>query len=157
MSKKPDFDVNAAHRYFSAQCFNGAWGLIDKADRTPQEDEEMIRLNQASIWHWTQREDCTPTHMSTGYWQASRIYAILGQVDNARRYGQLCLDASRGEDVPPFYLGYAYEALARAESVAGSRAKTEQYLNEARKIAEQVSDPDSKKWLLDDLGTVELP
>ena len=157
MSKKPDFDVNAAHRYFSAQCFNKAWDLIDKADRTPQEDEDMIRLNQASIWHWTQRDDCTPTNMSTGYWQASRIYAILGQVDNARRYGQLCLDASRGEDVPPFYLGYAYEALARAESVAGSRAKMEQYANEAREIAEQVSDPDSKKWLLDDLGTVELP
>jgi len=157
MSKKPDFDVNAAHRYFSAQCFNGAWDLIDKADRTPQEDEEMIRLNQASIWHWTQREDCTPTHMSTGYWQASRIYAILGQVDNARRYGQLCLDASQGEDVPPFYLGYAYEALARTEAVAGNHAKTEQYLNEAQKTAEQVSDPDSKKWLLDDLGTVELP
>jgi len=157
MSKKPDFDVNAAHRYFSGQCFNKAWDLIDKADRTPQEDEEMIRLSQASIWHWTQREDCTPTHMSTGYWQASRIYAILGQVDNARRYGQLCLDASRGEDVPPFYLGYAYEALARAEAVAGNRAKTDQYLTEARQIAEQVPDADSKKWLLDDLGTIELP
>ena len=157
MSKKPDFDVNAAHRYFSAQCFNRAWDLIDRADRTPQEDEEMIRLNQASIWHWTQRDDCTPTNMSTGYWQASRIYAILGQVDNARRYGQLCLGASQGEDVPPFYLGYAYEALARAESVAGNRVKTEQYLNKAYKIAEQVGDADSKKWLLDDLGTVELP
>jgi hypothetical protein len=157
MSKKPDFDVSAAHRYFSGQCFNRAWDLIDKADRTPQEDEEMIRLSQASIWHWTQREDCTPTHMSTGYWQASRIYAILGQVENARRYGQLCLDVSQGEDVAPFYLGYAYEALARAEAVAGSRAKTEQYLSKAQKIAEQVSDPDSKKWLLGDLGTVELP
>lgn len=157
MSKEPEFDVNAAHRFFSGQCFNKAWDLIDRADRTPQEDEEMIRLSQASIWHWTQREDCTATHMSTGYWQASRIYAILGQADNARRYGQLCLDASRGEDVAPFYLGYAYEALARAEAVAGNRAKTEQYLTQARQIAEQVPDADSKKWLLDDLGTIKLP
>lgn len=155
MAKKADFDVQAAHKYFSVQCFNQAWNLIEKPDRTPEEDEQMIRLNQASHWHWTQREDCTKTNLSVGYWQASRIYAILGQADNARRYGQLCLDHSRGDDVPPFYLGYAYEALARAESAAGNRAKMEKYLAQARKAADAVSDPDSKKFLVDDLDTVK--
>jgi hypothetical protein len=59
MTDKSEFDRTAAHRYFSANCFNKAWTLIDKEDRTPEEDQQMIRLNQASIWHWTQREDCT--------------------------------------------------------------------------------------------------
>jgi hypothetical protein len=154
MAKEPEFDVGAAHQYFSTDCFSKAWDLIEKTDRTPEEDEEMIRLNQASIWHWTQRDDCTPTNLSVGYWQASRVYAILRQVDNARRYGQLCLDASQGEDVPPFYLGYAYEALARAEMVAGDSVATEGYRELAQEAAGKIADADEKKWLLDDLDTI---
>ena len=48
------------------------------------------------------------------YWQVSRIYALLGQADNARRYGELCLEVSQEPGVQPFYLAYAHEALARA-------------------------------------------
>lgn len=41
-------DVAAAHRYFSVECFNRAWDLIDKPDRTELDDEEMVRLSLAS-------------------------------------------------------------------------------------------------------------
>jgi hypothetical protein len=67
----------------------------------------------------------------------------------------LCLDASQGEDIPPFYLGYAYEALARAESVAGNRERMEEYLREARRVADTIPKPDAKKMLLDDLDTIK--
>ncbi|MCP4536626.1 MAG: hypothetical protein GY832_05725 [Chloroflexi bacterium] len=154
MANKPDFDVNAAHKHFSTNCFNKAWDLIDKADRTAEEDEQMIRLSLASHWHWTQRDDYAKTGESAAHWQTSRIYAMLGQANNAQRYGQLSLVASQGDDVPPFYLGYAYEALARAESVAGNRDQQEKYLGKARAAAEKVEDADSKKMLLDDLDTI---
>ena len=154
MAKAPEFDVAAAHKYFSAACFNKAWDLIDKADRTPEENEEMIRLSIASTWHWTQREDCAPTNLSVAYWQTSRIYALLGQADNAQRYGQLALGVLQGDDVPPFYRGYAYEALARAESVAGNKAKMEAFLVEARRAAAAVTDAEGKQMLLADLNTI---
>jgi tetratricopeptide (TPR) repeat protein len=154
MTNQPEFDLNAAHKYFAVECFNRAWDLIDKPDRTAEEDEAMIRSSLASIWHWTQRKDCTATNLSVGYWQTSRIYALLGQADNARRYGQLCLDVSQGDEILPFYLGYAHEALARAESVAGNREKMEEYLREARRVADTVPDPDGRKYLLDDLASI---
>ena len=154
MAKAPDFDVAAAHKYFSAECFNKAWDLIDKPDRTPEENEAMIQLSIASIWHWTQRADCAPANLSVGYWQTSRIYALLGQADNARHYGQLSLGALQGDDVPPFYRGYAYEALARAESVAHNKAKMEAFLDEARRAAEAVIDAGEKQMLLADLKTI---
>lgn len=155
MIKQADFDVAAAHKHFSTQCFNKAWDLLDKSRRTVQEDEDMIRLSLASHWHWTQREDYTEKEMSIAHWQTSRIYAMLGQADNARRYGQLCLAASEGEDLPPFCLGYAYEALARAESVAGNSDKMEEYLLQARRVADTMSDPDVQKQFLEDLDTIK--
>ena len=155
MADMPDFDVASAHKYFSVECFNKAWGLIDKPDRTPEEDEDMIRLSLASHWHWTQREDCTATNTSVAYWQTSRIYAILGLADDAGRYAHLCLEASKGEGALPFCPGYAYEALARAESVAGDHEKMKADLEDARKAAEAIPNADAKKQLLDDLAAIK--
>ena len=151
MGDRPSFDVEAAHRYFAADCFNRVWGLLEKPVRTPQEDQDMVQLCLASVWHWTEREDCTDTNMSVGYWQASRVYATIGLSDEARRYGGLCLEASRGPDILPFYLGYAHEALGRAEVVAGNLEKARKHLDESRRIAEDLPDPDGKKLLLADL------
>lgn len=152
MPPTPEFDLEKAHKYFASQCFNQAWDLIEKADRTPEENLQMIRLNQASVWHWTQRPDCTSQNLSVGYWQASRIYALLGQADNARIYGQLALDQSDG--LKPFYVAYAYEALARAEMVAGNKEKMQKYAETARKLAAEVRDADSKTMLVTDLETL---
>jgi len=154
MTKKPEFDVAAAHRDFSADCFNRAWDLIDKESRTAEETEQMIRLTLASAWHWSERGDATPTNLSVGYWQTSRVYAVAGQPDNARRYGELCLEITQREDVGPFYLGYAYEALARAEAGAGNAPKRDAYLALAREAAERVTEADDRKTLLDDLETI---
>ena len=155
MAQEPDFDLQAAHKYFSAWCFNHAWDLIAKPNRTPAEDEEMLNLGLASLWHWTQRKDHTLVNLSVGYWQVSRIYALLGQAENSRKYGRLSLDILQGEEVLPFYVGYAYEALARAEAVAGNQAKMEEYLKKARRVAEILPDPEDKKQLLDDLATIQ--
>jgi hypothetical protein len=149
-----NIDREAAHKYFSADCFNRVWGLLEKSSRSPQEDQQMVQLCLASVWHWTERDDCTETNMSIGYWQASRVYATIGLPDEARRYGQLCLEASKGPDILPFYRGYAYEALARAEAAAGNEAKAREHLAESRRIAERLPNPDAKDQLLADLDAL---
>jgi len=154
MAKTTDFDVKTAHRFFAADCFNKAWDLLDKKTRSAMEDETMVWLSMTSLWHWTQREDCTSQNLSIGYWQISRVYAVIGQADNAKRYGLLCLEASQAVGVLPFYKGYAYEALARAEMAARHPEKMSEYLNKAREVAEILPDPEEKKQLLDDLATI---
>ena len=155
MAQKPDFDLAAAHRYFAAECFNRAWDLIDKPVRTPEEDQDMIHLNQASLYHWSQREDCTNRNLSVGNWQASRIYALLGQADNARRYAELSLHYGQAEG--PFYLGYAHEALARAALLAGKPEKVAEYLQQAQQYLAQVTDPEDRELLANDLQTIAAP
>jgi hypothetical protein len=154
MAKKADFDLQAAHKYFSGECFNRAWDYIDKPVRNKGEEESMLQLSLASLWHWTQRKDCTSTNLSIGYWQVARVYALLHQADNARRFGKLCLEVSQKEDVPPFYLGYAYESLARAEMVSENTDEMEKDLIQAHQIATALADPEEKKMLLKDLATI---
>lgn len=154
MAKKPDFDLQTAHKYFSAECFNRAWDFIDKPGRSTTEGDRMLQLSMASLWHWTQRQDCTPTNLSIGYWQVARVYALLRQADQARHYGQLCLEASQAEGVEPFYRGEAYEALARAELVADNQDQMEKYLIQAHQVATALTNAEEKKILLKDLASI---
>ncbi|HWQ04318.1 MAG TPA: hypothetical protein VN452_03075 [Longilinea sp.] len=157
MTQNPSFDLQKAHHFFAANCFNQVWDLVDKTDRTPEEDEQMIRLALASHYHWTQRNDYSAQSESIACWQISRVYAVLAQADNARRYAEKSLDASRRDGSKPFYTGYSYEALARAESIAGNPAKMTEYLAEAHRCAQQTPVEDDRQALLNDLNSIHLP
>jgi hypothetical protein len=145
MAKAPEFDVDAAHMYFSAHCFNNAWDLIEKTDRTPEDERLMVALNQASIYHWLQRDDCNNQRLSVGYWQASRIQALLGDAAEALRLGEVCLSYS-GE-LKPFYLGYAHEALARAYGLAANEKESARHLKTAEELAAKVGDKGERELL----------
>ena len=152
MSQPLAFDEAAGHRFFSATCFNRTWELLDKANRTAEDTETMIACCLASVWHWQQRPDCSRRNLSVGYWQVARVYSLVGQAQNAWRYGELCLKASEGEE--PFYLGYAYEALARAAKLAGDDELTRQYLRHAEELAGQLADGEEREMLTKDLNSL---
>ena len=152
MTSKADVDLAAAHRHFSAWCFNQAWDLIEKPDRSEADDRLMVALNQASIFHWLNRPDCAAKNLSIGYWQASRIQALLGNASEAMRHAHTCLSYSDG--LEPFHLGYAYEASARAAGLAGDARVLAGYLGQARALAEQVSDAADRQLLMADLQTL---
>src|SRR5512134_108903 len=131
MADTPNFDIQQAHKYFSADCFNKTWDNIDKdGNRSIEESMEMLHTAIASLWHWTQREDVTSKNLSIGYWQVSRVYCLIKQPNNARRYGLLALQYAK--ELSPFFKGYAYETLARAEMIANSRVIMMVYLEKAR-------------------------
>ncbi|MFZ4625734.1 MAG: hypothetical protein ACOYNF_16050 [Rhodoferax sp.] len=135
--------------FFAAHCFNAAWDLMDKTGRSAEDDLMMTALSQASIYHWRQRADCTPRHLSMGYWQAARVAALLGHATEARRWAQVCLGYSAARE--PFYLGYALEALARAAWLVGDPEETRRQVGLARLQAMLIDDPDERAILVKDL------
>ncbi len=154
MVETPNIDIQVAHAYFAKHCFNKTWDMIDRPERSESEEDEMLQLCLASLWHWTQREDCTITNLSIGYWQAARVFALLRQADNARRYANLSLEAASKEGVEPFYRGYAHEALARAEMVAGNVPGMEEHRARAEQIAATLPNSEEKQQLTQDLSTI---
>jgi hypothetical protein len=122
VNNEPPFDTVAAHRWFSAHCFNEAWGVPRR--RAPDAGA-LVRI-------------------------ALRIFALLGDAANATRYGERCLEHSRSE--PPFFLAYAHEAVARAAILSGDAARTAHHLAEARKLLPLVDDPEDHAALEKDLA-----
>lgn len=148
-----NFDIQEAHKYFSAECFNRTWDYIDKGGkRSNEENLSMLHTAIASLWHWSQREDVRPEQLSVGYWQVSRVYNLIDQPHNAKTYGMLALKYAQG--LKPFYKGYAYETLARAEMILNSRFIMNVHLEKAREALEQIEDEEEKQLLLKDLETI---
>lgn len=153
MANKPNFDIQQAHNYFSADCFNKTWDLVDKdGTRSTEESMEMLHTAIASLWHWGQREDVTHKNLSVGYWQVSRVYCLLDQPRNARTYGLLSLEHAK--ELAPFFKGYAYETLARAEMVADNRVSMKTYLERAYEMLKLVKEKEDKEILEKDLETI---
>lgn len=153
MATANGFDSTQAHRFFSAECFNRCWSLLDKPQRTADEDRDLELVALASLWHWTQRADCKPRNLSIGYWQVARVYAVLKHPANALRYAELCAAISRDE--PAFYRGYACEALARAALAAGDVVRAREELRLARDFAAQSADAEERAALETDLASID--
>jgi len=154
-NKRPDFNLQSAHRHFAVTCFNETWKYIKKKRRTEEDKRAMLYNAMTSLWHWRQRKDATPTNFCISYWQVSRVYALLGDAENARVYGNLSLKASKTKGVEAVFVGFAYEALARAEAVAGQKTKRDDFVAKARRIAEKVTDVEDREALEDDLATIK--
>jgi len=153
VTDQPQFDLQDAHKYFSANCFNKTWEFIDKAgNRAVEDDMEMLHTAIASLWHWSQRADVTAENLSVGYWQISRVYNLINQPHNAKTYGSLALKYA--QELSPFYRGYAYETLARAEMILNNRSIMNVHLDEARAMLAQVEDEEDKQILSKDLETI---
>jgi hypothetical protein len=154
MADTPNFDIQQAHKFFSADCFNRTWDNMEKdGGRSTEENTEMLHTAIASLWHWSQREDVTCENLSVGYWQVSRVYCLIGQPNNARRYGMLSLQHAK--DLSPFFKGYAYETLARAEMIANKRVIMLTHLERARDMLALVEDGENRQLLVKDLATIK--
>jgi hypothetical protein len=77
---------------------------------------------------------------------------LIGQPNNARRYGFLALKYAH--DLPPFLKGYAYETLARAEMIANKRVIMLTHLEKAREMLKLIEEEEDRQLLAKDLETI---
>lgn len=143
------------HKSIASNCFNSVWEYIEQPKRTSEETEKMIHLAHSSFWHWTQVEDHTPTNLSIGLWLLSRTYASAELSERSAYFATRCIDVSEENNLPPFFVGYALEALARAKALSDDKEDVASLINRAKKLAQDVEDVDDKELLLKDLSTIQ--
>ncbi|MFN2290516.1 MAG: hypothetical protein ACK2UC_04915 [Anaerolineae bacterium] len=144
MSQDQTFTEAEAHRYFAIQFNSEAWHLLEKGVRTVEEDERMICAAFASCRHWL--EAGTAVHHQRAEWLIARVYAVLGQADAALHHAGRCLELTEEHagEVQDFDVAYAYEAMARANAIAGQREQAGKYLALAKEAGGTIADERSK-------------
>jgi len=147
------------HRQFGKDLYNHAWTLIERSDRTPAETDEMLYATHASAFHWS-RGGGTLANAARGEWQIARVYSTLGWGDPALRHAQRALElaeaAAKAGVADDWDKAAALEGLARAQAVAGDGAAAVATRALAREALLEISDPEDRQLIEQDLDTTPL-
>jgi DNA-binding transcriptional MerR regulator len=149
----------ATHRQLGKDLFNHTWTLIEQAERTPEESDQMLYATHASAWHWS-KGGGTLANAARAEWQISRVYATLGRGEPAVWHARRCLElaeaAVRAGVADDWDVPAALEGLARAQAVAGDRAASIETRARARAALDGIADPEDRQVVEQDLETTPI-
>ena len=148
-------DLDAAtHRALGVALYNHVWTLLETADRTPAQTDEMIHAAHASRFHWSRAEGSEPVNLARGEWQCSRVYAVLGRGEPALWHARRCLAINEANGSADWDIASAYEAMARASAVAGDAAAAADWKAKATAAFDGIADQDDRDIIEGDLATL---
>jgi hypothetical protein len=141
-------------RALAIQLYNTTWDLIDKPDRTRDEDDEMLHRAHASRYLWGGVG--TAANRARGEWICSRVYTVLGRAEPALHHARRCLELVEAHpaDMEEWDLPAAYEAVARAHSVGGDLDEARRYVGLGRQAASRIEDAEDRAPLEADFATI---
>jgi len=152
MSENKDLKV---HEKVAKDCFNKTWDLLEKKDRTPEEDNEMIHTVHASRYHWgvlAANGKGTALNLQRGEWQIARVYNVLEREEPALYHANLCLKLTKDNEIGDYDLAFAHEAVARASALAGNKKNYEKHLKLAQETGEKIRDKGDRDYFFEDLN-----
>lgn len=114
MNEEPHEDVAEAHRRYAVDANNSTWDLIDLADRTPDQDEDMLRRAYAAAYHWDRALGRSGENEARASWLLSRVQLLVGEPQLSLRYAEHCLEVCERHGIVDFDLAFAHEARGRA-------------------------------------------
>lgn len=133
------------YKKIAIDSFNSVWGLIDKKERSKEDELEMISLAHKSLHYWIQAGG-TMLNIVRGEWMISHVYSVLGLGEAALYHAKSCFEDTLDHEFGDFDLVFAYEAMAYAYKVLGEEELKKEYLEEGYKAIDQVEKDGDKVY-----------
>ena len=147
------------HRRIAKDLFNHTWTLIEKAERSPEEADQMLYATHASAWHWS-KGGGTLANAARAEWQIARVYSTLGRGEPALWHSRRCLElaeaATKAGVADDWDVPAALEGLARAQGVAGDLAAAKATRTRARESLTGIADPEDRQVIDQDLESTPI-
>jgi hypothetical protein len=151
MKDEKRFTLPEAHREFAKLTNYQTWDLLEKQDRTLEENRELLLAASASLYHWLQIG--TAVHAQRGHWLLSRVNVVLDRTLDALEQAQICQEITTKypDEMEDFDLAFAQEALARSYALAGDLDTAKKHRQLAEELGKVIQDPEDKKIFINDL------
>jgi len=107
------------HRMQAIEANNSAWELLDRTERTADDDEDLLRRAYAAAHHWSRAARRVPSNEARASWLQSRAWVVSGDGTQALRYADRCVAVCETNGLADFDLAYALEARARSLACLG--------------------------------------
>jgi hypothetical protein len=144
------------HRGLAVAYFGRAWDLIDAAERTPEQDRDLLAAAFASRQHWVDAGG-TAQNLAVSDWQVAHAASLAGLADTALLFARAAVERSESDDLPLWMQASGHEGLARAHAAAGDRSSYEREAARARELLAQVDDTEDRDLISSQLASIPVP
>ena len=145
-------EVDRWHRDFGAAFFNATWDLIEQADRTDDDDLDMLLSAAASRRHWTNVGGAT--QLASGDWQVAHVLCLLGEGNLALRFARRNLAVAEAEQWTGWQLASAHEGMARAYATLGDGEGRARHIAACESALAAEPEEGERKVIAEQLATV---
>ncbi|MDA8061161.1 MAG: hypothetical protein M0T80_01810 [Actinomycetota bacterium] len=152
MTAQPSAVPDDFHRELAIGLFNETWRLIEKAERSADDEVAMLLSAMASRWHWGQVGGASET--ATGDWLISHVACLMAMGDLALRFARASLTLAESEGWDGWRLASAHEGMARACAVSGDPEGRARHLAAAGGALEREPSPEDREAISEQLSTV---
>jgi hypothetical protein len=137
-----DDDVEGEwHRAQAITATNSTWDMIT-AERTPDNDEEMLRRAYAAAYHWARAAGRAPANEVRARYLLAKAHLVAGDAHAAARYADSCHDGCVEHGLADFDLAYALEMQARSALALGETARGHALWAQAKAVP--IADPEDQ-------------
>ena len=153
MVNSPTFTLSEASLQFAKSLNTQVWELLQQPQRTQTEDELMVHAAHASCYHWLRSG--SNLHHQRAEWLLAHVYTVLNTPDLALRHATRCFELTRefSDLMKDFDYAYAFEALARANALAGNRSEALKYIALAEKASVEIRDKEDLRIFSEDFNS----
>jgi hypothetical protein len=150
MDETKIYTIDEAHKYFAQSANGRVWALLQKSNRSPSEDDEMLHAAHACIYHW--QFVGTAVHQQRGEWLISRVHVVLGHGNEALRHAQRCFELTESNRglMQDFDIAYAFEGIARAQAMLGDQRLAKEFLVLAEQAGDAIANAEDKSIFVGD-------
>jgi uncharacterized protein YndB with AHSA1/START domain len=131
------------HRTQAVEANNATWELLGRNERTPEEDEDLLRRAYAAAYHWHRVSSATPANEARAAYMITKALLATGQVERGLTSADHCVQVCLDHGLVDFDLAYAHEARTRALLALGREADALEAWSRATLI--EIADAEDKQ------------
>ncbi|HEY5786263.1 MAG TPA: SRPBCC domain-containing protein [Microlunatus sp.] len=137
------------HRAQAVEAHQQTWELLERSERTPADEADLVACAFASAYHWARATGRTETTGARGDYLIAKALLAVGRPEAALDWADRCLQTCRAHDLFDFDLAYALEIRARSLRSLGRAREAEADWSAA--LAVPIADPEDAEWFARDV------
>lgn len=138
------------HQQLAAHLFNQSWDILLKEDRSRKEEDVLVNMVHASLYHW--RQIGQPINILRGEWMIAHVYTILGHKEEALYHAENVMTLKDEIKPQDWDLAYCYEAMARVMALWGDKPAFDKYYEQALAAGKEIKDEGVQKQFDSDMN-----
>lgn len=142
-------------RRLASQANNRCWSLSELAQRTPQEDEEMLQAAHAAMYFWNIAGKAK-NHAHAAQLVA-HVYALLQLPNPAKYYLAKAQPVFFGTDVEPWELALAHAVVANVAAASRDDEVHVAHYIKAQRLIEALTSDEERNIIAASLRVVPVP